>query len=226
MEVGDGGRKIPQLGSIKNCVHHLFLLMMIQIIICTRGTDNRDMALCFIWEVLGEAVYGRCPQRKKAPLPGEEVPDFTGIHRVLQCCTLSGVISHKASLILHQEQLRGLWSEIKRCTIHFLHITSLIIHLNCSERLSRAKCQARCWLGMCRHVHVKGWAEGRGVGARKSISVSACDREAGYKQHEHHEQVCGNSSTLSCVLKVVNLGYTALSCKLFSTILKCEFIWD
>lgn len=47
-----------------------------------------------------------CP-RRKGSLPGEEVPDFTGTHRVLQCCALSGVISHKASLILHQEQLRG-----------------------------------------------------------------------------------------------------------------------
>lgn len=45
---------------------------------------------------------------REGPLPREEVPDFTGSHRVLQCCTLSGVISHKASLILHQEQLRGL----------------------------------------------------------------------------------------------------------------------
>lgn len=96
--------------------------------------------------------------RRKSPLPGDKVPDFTGTHRVLQCCTLSSVIAHKASLILHQEQLRGLRSEIKRCTIHFLCITSLIIHLNCSERLSRAKCQARGWLGMCRHVHVKWWA--------------------------------------------------------------------
>lgn len=42
---------------------------------------------------------------RKGPLPREEVPDFTGSHRVLQCCALSGV---KASLILHQEQLRGL----------------------------------------------------------------------------------------------------------------------
>lgn len=139
--VGEGGRsKI----SIKDraCVLLLSLLMMMQINIYTRGTDNRDMEFvshmgvmedvsCLCWESL---------------LPRVEVPDFTGTHRVLQCHTLSGVISHKASLILHQEQLRELCLEIKRCTIHFLCITSLIIHLNCSERLSPAKCQVRCWL--------------------------------------------------------------------------------
>lgn len=150
---------------------------------------------------------------RKGPLPREEVPDFTGSHRVLQCCTLSGVISHKASLILHQEQLRGLWSEIKRCTIHFLRITSLIIHLNCSERLSRAKCQARCWLGKCRHVHVKGWAKQNTTDRkREGLCVCvcvcfhwqthgsvvwgqtrACNREAWCTQHEHPKQVCGKS---------------------------------
>lgn len=148
---------------------------------------------------------------RKGPLPREEVPDFTGSHRVLQCCALSGVISHKASLILHQEQLRGLWSEIKRCTIHFLRITSLIIHLNCSERLSRAKCQARCWLGKCRHVHVKGWAKQNTTDRkREGLCVCvcvhwqthgsvvwgqtrACNREAWCTQHEHPKQVCGKS---------------------------------
>lgn len=103
MTVGEGRwSKI----SIKDwaCVHHLFMLMMIQINICIRGADNGDMALV---SHLGR--YGRCQlAAKKGCFPGEEVPDPTGTHRVLQCCTLSGVISHKASLILHQEQLRGL----------------------------------------------------------------------------------------------------------------------
>lgn len=129
--------------------------MMIQINICTRGTDNGDMAfvshLSGIWKML--AVCG-----EKALSPGKRCQIFFWNPLMLQCCTLASVISHKASLILHQEQLRGLWSEIKRCTIHFLCITSLIIHLNCSETLSRAKCRARCWLEMCRHVHVKGCA--------------------------------------------------------------------
>lgn len=164
---------------------------------------------------------------RTGPLPGEEVPGFAGTQRGLQCCTLSGVISHKASLILHQEQLRGLWSEIRRCTIHFLRITSLIIHLNCSERLSRAKCQARCWLGMCRHVHVKGWArdntthrDGERGGSRLCVCVSfhwqpqgsvvwgqrrACNREAWCTQHEHPGQVCGEIPSTSCLLEVVNL---------------------
>lgn len=83
---------------------------------------------------------------EKGLLPRVEVPDFTGTHRVLHCHTLSGVSLHKASLILHQEKLRVLCAEIKRCTIHFLCITNLIIHLNCSERLNTAKCQVRCWL--------------------------------------------------------------------------------
>lgn len=89
------------------CVHCLTLLTTIQININTRGTDNGDMK--FIPHTGGGGVMedvGRLCG--KGPLPGEEVPDFTGSHRVLQCCTLSGVISHKASLILHQEQLRGL----------------------------------------------------------------------------------------------------------------------
>lgn len=136
------------------CIASL-LLMMIQINICTRGTDNGDIAL--VSHLGGYMEDVSCLQNKD-PLPGEEVPDFSGTHRVLQCCTLASVISHKASLILYPEQLRGLWSEIKRCTIHFLCITSLIIHLNCSETLSRAKCQTRCWLEMCGHVYVKGWA--------------------------------------------------------------------
>lgn len=165
--------------------------------------------LCLIWGGMEDVSC----LRRKGPLPGEEVPDFTGTHRVLQCRTLSSVISHKASLILHQEQLRGLWSEIKRCTIHFLCITSLIIHLNCSERLSRAKCQARCWLGMCRHVHVKGWARESTTGRESDSSVCvsfhwqpqgpvvwgqsrACNREAWCTQHEHPEQVCGKSPVL------------------------------
>lgn len=126
--------------------------------------------LCLIW-----GGHGRCQlSAKKRLSPGEEVPDFTGTRRVLQFCTLSSVISHKASLILHQEQLRGLWLEIKRCTIHFLCITSLIIHLNCSERLSRAKCQARCWLGMCRHVHVKGRARESTTERQREVCVCMC----------------------------------------------------
>lgn len=60
--------------------------------------------LCLICGVWKMSAVGQ----EKGLLPGEEVPDFTGTHRVLQCCTLSSVISHKASLILHQEQLRGL----------------------------------------------------------------------------------------------------------------------
>ena len=91
--------------------------------------------MCLIWEVM-EDVSCLC---REDTVPGEEVPDFTRTHRVLQCCTLSGVISHKASLILHQEQLRGLCLEIKRCTIHFLCITSLIIPLNCSERAQQSQ---------------------------------------------------------------------------------------
>lgn len=78
--------------------------MMIQINICTRGTDNGDMAFV---SHLGGMEDVKCRGRKD-PLPGEEVPDFTGTHGVLQCCTLSSIISHKASLILHPEQLRGL----------------------------------------------------------------------------------------------------------------------
>lgn len=103
-----------------------------KIIIIIRGTHNGDMSLGLVCVCVG--VSAVCC--RKGLLSGEEMPDFTGTHRGLQYRTLSGVISHKASLILHKEQLRGLWSEIRRCTIHFLRITSLIIHLNCSERLS------------------------------------------------------------------------------------------
>lgn len=95
-----------QYQTLSVCVYHLSLLMMIQINIYTRGTDNGDMA--FVSHLgAGGMEDVSCPQRKDS-LPREEVPDFTGTHRVLQCCTLSGVISHKAILILHQEQLRGL----------------------------------------------------------------------------------------------------------------------
>lgn len=79
--------------------------MMIQINICTRGTDNGDMA--FVSHLGGGVWKMSTVSEEKALSPGEEQPDFTGTHRVLQCCTLSSVISHKASLILHQEQLRG-----------------------------------------------------------------------------------------------------------------------
>lgn len=115
-------------------------------------------SLCLIWGFIEDVS---CLWREGLH-HREEVPDFRGTHWALQCCTLPGVISHKASLILHQEQLRGLCSEIKRCTIHFLCITGPIIHLNCSERLSKAKCQARCWLRTCRHVHVEG-GQGRAL---------------------------------------------------------------
>lgn len=39
---------------------------------------------------------------EKKHTPWDEVPEFSGAHRVSLCCTLSGVVSHKASLILLQ----------------------------------------------------------------------------------------------------------------------------
>lgn len=140
--------------------------------------------------------------QRNARTPGEEVPDFSGTHRVLQCCTLSSVISHKAGLNLHQEQLRGLWSEIKRRTIHFLYISSLIIHLNCSERLRKAKCQGRWWVRMCTLACV--WSQGSVVWWQSR----AQNREVLHTQHEHPR---GNQWSSGPVRGGTEL-YCALSC--------------
>lgn len=86
---------------------------MVQIKICTRGPDNGDMVLVSHLEDMKNA---NCLQRK-GPFPGGEVPDFSEMQSVLQCSTVDSVTSHKARLILDREQLRGLWSEIRRCTL-------------------------------------------------------------------------------------------------------------
>lgn len=215
VEVEDWERQNITLGEGKRskigikdcaCVHCHSLLMMMQINIYTRGTDNGDMEFVSHMGVMEDVS---CLWREGL-LPGEEVPDFTGTHRVLQCCTLSGVISHKASLILQQEQLKGLFSEIKRCTIHFLCITSLIIHLNCSEGLNRAKCQVRCWSMDIHACTCSGVVKGE-HNAEGTLCVTLCfgsqrvqwghrrrlvtERPDLY-QHEHPEQVCGSSAFL------------------------------
>ena len=195
--------------------------MMIQINICTRGTDNGDMVLvCHLGGKWKMSVV--CEENA---LSMEVVPDFSGTHRVLQCGTLACVISHKASLILHQGQLRGLWLEIKRCTIHFLCISSPIIHLNCSEMLSRAWCQARCWLEMFRHVLVKGWAWERVIvcvcvywqsqGPAVWGQSRACNGEA---RCTWHEQVY---RTYRCILEVVTLDWAILDHNFFHKHYSC-----
>lgn len=130
---------------------------------------------------------------------------------MLQCSTLDSVTSHKVRLILEREQLRGLWSEIRRCTLPtFFASAAWLLFWNVwrsqvpkphagprrvgmntlkgENRQSNRRCVCVCvcyCLCVCFHWQPQGPAGGR--------QGWACNREVWCTRHEALGQLCGKS---------------------------------